>query len=231
MRRDALVEEGFEFRQPLTRNREARGLRMAAAIDQQSGLPRGDDGGTEIEPVGRAPRSFADVAVEGDDAGRPLIVLAQPARDDADHAGMPALARNQYHGASRLRRDMRVRRLQHRRLDRLALAVETVEVDGNGARLVRIVGRQQARAEIGGTDAAARVDPRPEYEAEMISTAALLQLRDVGERDEPGLAPLRHDLEPLRHQRAVEPRQRYHVADRAERHQIERLEQVGFRTL
>ena len=64
-----------------------------------------------------------------------------------------------------MRRD---RLVEHLALDGAALGVELVEPQRQRADLVRIVARQQPRAEIGLPDPAAGIDPRPQQEAEMI---------------------------------------------------------------
>ena len=59
----------------------------------------------------------------------------------------------------------------------------------SAARLVRVVGGQQPRAEVGLADAAAGIDPRAEEEAEVIGRRRLVHPRDVGQR---------HEARPLR---------------------------------
>ena len=64
----------------------------------------------------------------------------------------------------------------------------------------------------------------------MIGVERLVDAGHRGQRREAGIAAAPRDLEPLRDQRAVEPGQRHHVADRAERDEIEPLQQVGLGT-
>ena len=78
--------------QRLAVDREAGRHGVAAAVDQQAGLARGDHRRAEIDAAHRAARALAELAVEADDEGRPAVALDQPAGDDADHADMPALA-------------------------------------------------------------------------------------------------------------------------------------------
>src|SRR5690606_6602685 len=58
--------------------------------------------------------------------------------------------------------------LAGRALNALPLAVERVQLSGDGEGLVLIVGRQQTRAERGIADSASGIDAWPEQEAEMI---------------------------------------------------------------
>src|SRR6185437_5947036 len=76
-----------ELVEPVGGNGEAGRHGMAAAIDQQARLARGDDRAAEVQPGDRAAGALAEAGlVEGDDAGRAAIALLQPARDDADDA-------------------------------------------------------------------------------------------------------------------------------------------------
>ena len=108
------------------------------------------------------------VLAERDDDRRAVQLLLEPAGDDADHArdasrgaATMATARLPWRAAERLGR------LADRRLDRAALLVEPVELGGDRLGLGRILGGEQAHAEIGLADPAAGVDPRAEREAEI----------------------------------------------------------------
>src|SRR3546814_1763909 len=67
----------------------------------------------------------------------------------------------------------------------------------------------------------------------MIGTGGFAEARHIGQRRQPGIAPAAQDLDALGDQRAVDAGQRHHVADGAERHEIEPAEQVwlGLRVL
>ena len=52
------------------------------------------------------------------------------------------------------------------------------------------------------------------------------EARGPRQRGEPGVAAARRDLEALGHERPIEPGERHHVADRAERHEVEPAAQV-----
>ena len=115
---------------------------------------------------------------------------------------------------------------QHRLLDRLALAVERIEMVGDLVCLVVILGGQQARAQAGLAHAAAGIDPGPEDEAQVVDPRRLFQPGHVAQCPDPGIAALTHHREPLAHERAVDAGERHHVADGAERHQVEPLLEV-----
>ncbi len=184
-------------------------------------------------PRTERPEPLPTLAVHADHEGRPAVALDQAAGDDADHADVPALALDDQRRRQALAvgpveaLDAGDRLLEHLALDGAALGVELVEPDGERAHLVRIVARQQARAEIGLADAAAGIDPRAQHEAQMIGARRLAQARDIGERREAGIAALLHHRQPLPHQRAVDAGQRHDVGHRAERHEVEPLAQVG----
>jgi hypothetical protein len=91
----------------------------------------------------------------------------------------------------------------------------------------RIIGGEQARAEIGGADPAAGVDARADDKAEMISVDRLVYPGDSRQCGEAGVGRPPGDLDPLRDQRPVDPREGDDIADRAERYQIQPAEEVG----
>ena len=112
-------------------------------------------------------------------------------------------------------------------LDRLALAVEPVEFGGDSRRLDRIVLEQKPHAEIGAADAAAGIDARTEQKAEMPRLGRTGEPRHIHQADMAGaLAPAQRD-QALGDESAVEPDQRHHVGDGAERHIVEERQQIG----
>src|SRR5690606_39302409 len=76
-------------------DREPRRHGVTAAIDEKPRLARGDDGGAELESRDRPAGALPGAVLERDDAGRAVVALLEPARDDADDPGMPALARDE----------------------------------------------------------------------------------------------------------------------------------------
>ena len=114
-----------------------------------------------------------------------------------------------------------------RLLDRLALAVEPVELGGDARGLDRVVLQQQPHAEIGAADAAAGIDARAEQEAEMPGLRRAGEPRRIHQRGQPDLlAPAQRD-QALGDEGAVEAVERHHVGDGAERDQIEQRQQIG----
>ena len=92
-------------------------------------------------------------------------------------------------GPSAAGRRLRLGRGAHRRLDLAALGVQRVQPLGQRRRLVRVVGGEEPRAEVGRADPAAGVDPRPEDEAE--------RRRSIGGPGQPGDRGQRRDPRPL----------------------------------
>src|SRR6516162_5689833 len=82
------------------------------------------------------------------------------------------------------------------------------------------------RPEIGGSDPAAGVDPWTEDEPQMIRVDPLAEAGDRGQRGETAIAVAPRNFDPLRDQRPIDAGERYDIANRAERHQIEPLQQV-----
>ena len=116
---------------------------------------------------------------------------------------------------------------QHLRLDLAAFGIQGVETFGKRARLDGIVAGKEPRAQIRCADAAAGIDARPQDEASVIGPKRLRHARHVGERRDAGIAALPHHLEALRDERAVQARERHHVAHGAERHEIEPRHEIG----
>ncbi len=92
-----------------------------------------------------------------------------------------------------------------------------------------VLAQQQPGAEIGAADPPARIDARPQHEAEMPRLRRPGEPRRVDERGEPdALAPPHRD-QPLGDEGAVEALERHHVGDGAERDEIDEIEKVGLR--
>ena len=164
-----------------------------------------------------------------------MEALGEPARHQAHHALVPAVAGDQQQGQVGIGLDQPLgvgdRLLQHARLDGLALAVELVEQHGDARRLHLVVGGEQARAERGIADASAGVDARAQHEAQMIGRGRHGEAGGIGERAQPGVAALAHDLQALGHVGAVEALERHHIAHGGEADEVEQRQQVGRRAL
>ena len=120
-------------------------------------------------------------------AGRPNFSRSLPG-DDADDARVPALAGDDDDaGALVVQSDLGERLglgdLERSQLHRLALAVEPVErATAICRRLVLVVEGEQAGAERGVADAAARVDARPDEIAEMVGRRRPVGGGDIEQR-------------------------------------------------
>jgi hypothetical protein len=189
---------------------------VAAAIDQQARLARRGNRRAEIDAPDRAARALGGLAVAGDDEGGSAGAVLDPAGDDADDAGMPALAIKDHHGAVVLPAGEGEGFVEDRLLDPPALGIQPVQLDGDADSLLAVVGGQKADAEIRETDAPAGVDARPDQKARVVGAGRPVHPRNVGKRRQARLPPRGENLQPLRHQGAVESRQRDHVADGAD---------------
>ena len=186
----------------------------------------------EIDARDRAAGAGADAArLERDGEGRPSEPLLEARGDEADHAGMPAFGGGDDDGALLLdaeRGHGLGLGLRHGgELDRLALAVEAVELGGEARAFGRIVLHEQIDAERGATDAAAGIDARPEQEAEMPGLGRAAEPRDIHQGGEPGIVAPTQRQQPLGDEGAVEALERHHVGNRAERDQVEQAEEIG----
>ncbi len=113
--------------------------------------------------------------------------------------------------------------------DRLALAVEPIELAGDLGRFDRIVFEQKFYAEIGAADAAAGIDPRPEQKTEMPRFRRPGKPRHVHQADMTRpFAPAQRD-QALGDKSAIEPDERHDVGHGAERDIVKQRQQIGLR--
>ena len=158
-------------------------------------------------------------------AGRPKRSFDAPG-DDADHAGVPAAAHDRDDRRLGLVARLRLGLFGDQHLDRPPLLVQAVELGGDGARFLGVLGREQAHAKVRLAHPAAGIDPGPEREAEVAARRRLHQPRRFGQGRQPKVAPPRHDPEALRHEGTVERLQASDVGDRAQRDEVEEVEHV-----
>ncbi len=203
---------------------------MTAAGEEQPAVLRRKHRRAEIDAGDRAARALADpVLADRDDDRRPAGLLLEPPGDDADHARVPAGRGDQDDRAVALGAAQFLGRLAHRGLDRPPFLVEPVELGGDAPRFLRILGGEQAHAEVRLADAAAGIDARAEREAEIGAGRRPRQPRRLGQRGEADIAAPRHHLQPLRDEGAVEAAQLRDVGDRAERDEVEQVDQLRLR--
>ena len=119
-------KEGRKFRDFLPQQRHTCRHRMAAALDKNTGIDRRPHGSAKIDARNGTTRAsgigfLARFALacfscrHRNREGRPLEALLDPPGDDADNAGMPALASNNQHGAAGI--------IQSRKPERLLLGL------------------------------------------------------------------------------------------------------------
>src|SRR5512134_2313439 len=119
---------------------------MAATVDQDPRLARGDNGGAEVDAVDGTAGAFADTVIDRDDDGWFAVALLQAAGDDADDARMPTFAADHEDGCTPDRRvvfDHRDRFVQDRLFDVATLLVQYVEFACDGCGFGCVVGREQ----------------------------------------------------------------------------------------
>ena len=201
---------------------------MAAAGLQDARLPRGNHRRTQIEPGTERPEPLASPsAIPATQAGRLKRSLIRPATMPTTpgcHAG--PLTTSVACPLAACASAARMRIVQHRRLDLLALAVHRIEHGGQRRRLHRVLAQQQAQAQIGLGDAPGGIDARAQREAAGAGGQPLARLRHIQQRRHAGPRAARHHLQPLADQRAIDPGQRHHVAHGRQRHQVEQADQV-----
>ena len=225
--RQTLVEEIGERLDPVGGDRQPRRHGVPAARDEQAGILRREHRRAEIDAGDRAARALAHaVFVECDHDGGAAGFLLEAPGNDADHPGVPARARDHRDRAVGPGGALRLGGLLHQRLDRAAFLVQPVEFGGDATRLLGIARGEQPHAEIGAPDPSAGVDPRAEREAEVARGGRAGEARRLDQRSKADIAALRHHLEALRHEGAVEPLQLRHVGDGAERDDVEQVDEA-----
>src|SRR3546814_6593828 len=104
--------------------------------------------------------------MQEDNDGRNAKLFLEAARDDADNARVPALARKDSDGAVMLCRRHGFGRVLYRCLDRPALLLEDIELHGYCAGFFRIFRCQQTDAKVGFSAASPLFLTCPPAEAE-----------------------------------------------------------------
>ncbi len=220
---EPVFEIGKKGRQRLAPERHAGRHGVPPALEQKpvaDGLPHR---AAEIGARDGAARSGADAArPERNREGRAAEPLLEPRGDEADHARMPTL-RGRDHDSAALfqaqrRHGLRLGLHQRRNLDDLTLAIEPVELGGQTPGLDRILFQQEVHPKAGATDAASRIDARPQQEAEVPGLRRPAQARNIHQGSEPRIVAPAQRQESLGHKGAVEPPERNHVGHGAERH-------------
>ena len=178
---------------------------MAAAGGEQAGLAGGDDGGAKVQTGDGAAGAFDEAVRHAADEDGAVEFVLEAAGDDADNAGVPFFAVDEDDGVAGLDLGFGGVRggLQRAGFDGLALAVDGVQAFGEQAGVQRIVGEQEAEAEIGFADAAAGIDARAEGEAAGHGGGGFAGVGDVQESGEAGSGAAGHDAKALRHEGAV----------------------------
>jgi hypothetical protein len=154
-----------------------------------------------------APRSTPEI-----ERPEPLPMPSSPRRGD------------ERDGAVRLAGGERLGGLADRGVDRPALLVEPIQFGRDRLGLGRVLGGEQADAEVRLADPAAGVDARAEREAQIAAFGGAAQAGRVGQGGEADILPARHHLEALGHERPVQAAQLGDVGDRAQSDEIEQLD-------
>ena len=160
--------------------------------------------------------------------------LLQPRRDQPDHARVPALAARHQHGRPLTRAKLRVYfrdRLANRgSLDRLALRRSA----GRAAAAILSASTGSAAVSRRAPRLASPIRPPalmrgPSRKPRWLQSGGTFEARGVDERAQSDALRMAESDEALIHERAVQARQRNHVADRPERHQLEQRKEIGKR--
>jgi hypothetical protein len=94
-------------------------------------------------------------------------------------------------------------------------------------RLLRVIGGQQARAQVGLADPPTGIDAGAEHEAQVIARRCPVEPRHIAQRHQALAVAPRHDGQPLPHEGAVHAPERRHIGHRRQRHEVEHRHEVG----
>src|SRR5262249_42739184 len=108
----------------------------------------------------------------------------------------------------------------------LPLLIEAVEFAGDALTFGGVVAGQQPRPQPGVADPAARIDTRPDDEAEMPGRPWPAKPCNVGKRREAAGAAMAQRDQALGNAGAMEPTEGHHVADRTDGDETEPLQEV-----
>lgn len=201
---------------------------MPAAFDKQTLGGEALDACAQIDAMDRAPRAFAILAIKADDNGGAACGLFEARGDDANNAGMPAIARSPDEGG------VKAAFLglchgggAHGGFDIAAFGVELVKAVGHRAGLGHVIGGEKARAKVGLTNAPARIDARTKDKAKVIGVWGLCEAPHIAKRHKAGPFAPRHDPEPLAHKGAVHANQGRDIGNGGKCHEIKQRHQIG----
>jgi len=219
---DDPIEPVAERVDVLRLDREARGHRVTAVLGQQVTASR--QGFGDVHARNAPARALPVLAVEGDDAGRPAMVLDQPRGGQSDDTGLPRRIGDN----RRPRIGVRGRGLARAAHDvvREALPFEVLlfELVRQRLGLVGLLGEEESERVLGVRDAAGRVEARSETEADVrCPDAAKLHARSLRECPHPDDRRSVQRRKPRGHDRAVRRAERHDVRDGRERAELEEL--------
>src|SRR5439155_22384178 len=142
------------------------------------------EGVVEVERPRRAARPLPSALGPGDEHDRAYVALDETRGDDADHALVPVLARDDVAALTaprfRPRVDLVHRSAQDPLLDGLSLAIQALELLGEPPGLAVILGEQQRERRFRAAEAAGGIDARRQPEADGTLVARrLIHARDA----------------------------------------------------
>ena len=207
---------------------------MAAAFHQDMCFDSGAHRLAEIDAGNGTARARAGEPAHGNGESRPAEPLLQPRGHQADDAGMPALRSGHDHGRPFLVETKRGQGFRlgfgdGRHFENLTFLVETIEFGGDAHRLRFVIEGEKPRAERSIADASARIDARPDHEAEREGLGRPIESGGIEKRAQADAAAPTDHLQAGADECAIETAQRHHVGNGGERHEVEALQEIGRR--
>ena len=179
----------------------------------------------EVEARHRSAGALPAVALAGDQHDGPAESLHEPRGDDPDHALVPALAPDDVGAPAALlgrpRVDDRDGLAQDPLLDRLAVAVQRLELVREQVGLAVVLRQHEVQAHVRPAEPPGRVEPRREPEADGGRIdGGRVDACNAHQRPQPGLLGARERAQAAARERAVLVDERDDIGDRRERDEI-----------
>ncbi len=172
--------------------------RVAAALLEDAGLARRDHRGPQIVARPRAARALADPAIQAHHHRRAGEPLGEPGGDDAENAGMPALAGGDQHRqiVPDLLFDRAEGSIERAPLHRLPLGVELVQPGRDLLDAERIVRGEQLGTQPALAHPAAGIDLGPSMKPSLRASSIASMPAIRASARSPGLPPCRATFSP-----------------------------------
>ncbi len=168
-------------------------------------------------------------SIERHDHDRPMILLGQPARDDANHSGMP-ISPGQHQRGVALQIEFLLGLLMRGEIDApfqaVAAVVQLVQIVGQSRRSIGRCGRQQFDRQLGLSQSAGGIQSRGKHEADVFALQTRL-FGELGQLQQPlhsQTGPAAKTRQAMMNQNSIFIHQRHDIGHGSDRRESDRLQ-------